>query len=249
MRIIAALLASLTFAALPATPAHADIAGRYETVDDNALMNMEMTVEADENGAVRIQMANLGSYYLMSEGDLYLVTKDADDFVVVRMEDQLTVQREAMDRMGVKLPDSEDFISDLKSKFAPMEPQTVGGRAGMAYGILNEKLGKPVYASIVISNDSALAPLGKAIVDANSASLKGMGQLGTMLGMMGESMMALLEQGAPLRMLSVELTDLSFDPIPPDRFTLPAEPLSLEELRESLSVTIEPPPTLPPRED
>ena len=125
----------------------------------------------------------------------------------------------------------------------------MGGRKGIGYGIIPENGAEPMYASIVVARDSNLAPLGQAIAFVQDASIKGMGSMGSMLGMMNAQMVDLLQAGAPLRMLNIELTDVSFDKIPEARLALPTEPLTLDQLRARVAEPVEPPPTLPARED
>lgn len=229
------------------TPAMADVAGRYETRDEDAVIDMEMTVEADNAGSVRFQMAGTGGYYLFREGQLFVIEKSHDGFSVSRMADLFAVQQEAMARLGWKGANMLDGQSPPSFEFAPMGSETVGGRIGTAYGMVSEANGEPMYASIVIGSDAKLAPLGRALAYAQESSVKGMGTMGSMLGTMNAEMIDLLQDGAPLRMLKIELTDVSFDPIPPTRFELPEEPLTIDELRAKLVVEIDPPPTLPPR--
>lgn len=238
----------LSSACLP-IPAMADIAGRYETRDGNAVIEMEMTVEADDSGNVRFQMAGSGGYYLFHDGELFVVEKDNDNFTVIRTADLFAVQQEAMARLGWKGADPSEGMTPPSFQFAPMGEEIVGGRAGIGYGIVSETNEEPMYASIVIGSDPELAPLGQAIAFAQQASVKGMGSMGSMLGMMNADMIELLQGGAPLRMLKIELTDVSLDPIPKVRFELPAEPLTINQLRAKIDVNVEPPPTLPPRQD
>lgn len=229
------------------TSAMADVAGRYETKDENAVIAMEMTVEADDAGSVRFQMAGVGMYYLLRGEELFVVQKDSDGFSVSRMADLLTVQQEAMSRLGWKGVEMSDGQSPPTVEFASMGEEAVGRRTGTGYGIVSETNKEPMYAAVVIGNDPKLAPLGQALAAAQDASIKGMGSMGSMLGMMNAQMIDLLQKGAPLRMLQIELTDVSFDPIPQSRFDLLAEPLTLNQLRANLAVAVEPPPTLPAR--
>lgn len=239
-------LLALTIFAHAAQPAWADVAGRYENTDKNAVLDLEMTIEADASGNARIQMQRLGSYYLFRDNVLYTVTVSPEKTTVARISDVLAVQREALERLGWKDPPSAPPIE--KVRFAPMEEVVVAGRKGRAYGIISDDHKKPVYGSIVVSDDSALQGLGKAIARANTSSIKGMGSMASMLQLMNEEMLALLDRGAPIRMLSIELTDVSFDAIPAERFELPAKPLTFQEVRaSSMPPEIPSPPTLPPR--
>ncbi|WP_128891226.1 hypothetical protein [Erythrobacter sp. HKB08] len=241
------LAAAAALVALPSA-AQADVAARYETVDDKAVIDMEMTIEADENDNVRFQMARTGGYFLLRDGEMYQVQKTVEGYEVVRTRDALLVQQEAMAKLGWKIPDMVNAPELAAPRLEPMEEETVGGRVGTGYGMVGQGMDGPIYASLVVSTDPELAPIGSAMASANENMLKGMGEMGSMLGMVGEDMLALMKQGAPLRMLSVELTDVSFDPIPQARFELPAEPMTLEQLRAALDVTVDAPPTLPARD-
>lgn len=244
MRFIQFFAVALLVGSLPSTPAWADVAARYEQGDDNAVVALNMTIEANDSGDVRFQMRNLGGYYLLREGTMYLVQKDADSFIVMRLDDVMTVQNEALGKMGWKKPEinDDDFP---KSSFAPMSIEIVGGRSGMAYGMVRDTGESPTYASMVISDDPALAPIGKAMALAQDQMFKSMGNMGLMLGQVNEDLRERIGRGAILRMMSVELTDVSFDQIPDDRFALPTTPMTLEELRAATDTSIAPPPTLP----
>ncbi len=249
MRIAPTILAALVFAGAGSTPAHADIAARFETVDEDTPMKMEMTLEADENGNVRIQIPRLSFYYLLTDGDVFQVTASERGPTVIRIADLLTVQAEIVDEF---FPKKEETLEVPKSNFARMGQETVGGRIGTGYGIVTEEDQEPQYASLVISDNPQLAPIGEALADSKAAmakSLVSLGSMGTMLEMMDEEIIDILRQGAPLRMLSIELTDVSLDPIPPERLALPAEPLTLDQLRNLARPELEEPPTLPPHED
>lgn len=232
---------------LLAAPAFADIAGRYETVEDGRTFDMEMTIEANDSGDVRVQMAGTAFYYLLRADEFFIVQRESDAFSVVRLGDMFAVQREVLDRMDWNEPQLPAEALENDWAFAAMGDVTVGGRDGTGYGIVPEGANEPMYASIVVGKDEALAPLGQAMARANSAGIEGMGSLGTMLSGMNAEMAALFENRAPLRILTVELTDVSFDPIPEIRFALPAEPLTRDELRSRMAQTVEAPPTLPSR--
>ncbi len=112
------------------SPALADVAGRYENSDKNAVLEMEMTVETDDAGDVRFQMNGTGSYYLLLEGELYSVQKGSDGYTVVRVADLLVVQQEAMERLGWKQPKLPEDLVLHPLEFAPMGEETVGDVRG-----------------------------------------------------------------------------------------------------------------------
>lgn len=234
--------------ALLAGPALADVTGRFETVDEDALIDMEMTIEADDVGNVRMQMAGSSGYYLLLDGELFIVQRDADGSLVMRLSDAMTISLETADRMGASdlFKSAKDELPDWD--LAPMGDVTVGNRQGVAYGVRPNPGEEPVHELMVISSDPQLAPLGQAIMRAQEASLNGMGQFRAILAQVSGELSAAIEKGAPLRMMQIELTDVSFDTIPAGRFELPAEPLTIEQLREQ-SLPYPSPPTLPPRED
>jgi hypothetical protein len=228
------------------TAALADVAGRYETRDENVPVDMEITVEVDGAGNVRLQMAAMGLYYLIRDGETFVVQRGDSGATVMRLADLLAAQQDAVKRLGWKDPVAPE-TSPPAVHFASMGSIAVGSREGIGYGIVSDEYPNPRYASIVIGSDPQLAPLGQAIADAQASSVKGMGSMGSMLTMMNDQMRELLQKGAPLRMLDMELTDVSFDPIPRARFELPAEPLTPEQIGRKITVSVEPPPTLPPR--
>jgi hypothetical protein len=223
-RILALTLASI---GLLSTPAHADIAGRYETVDENAIMEMEMTIEADEEGNVRTQVARLGAYFLLREGQMYQVANGETGPFVVRVTDLMTLQAEFASEFFRDSPSEVDIPSQV---FAVFEEEVVQGRNGTGYGIISETSPEPLYAPIVVSDDLSLAPLGEAIAASNEAMAENMtawGQMGTVLGMMNSEMLTVLRKGAPLRLLRLELKDVYLEASPPGRFELPANPITL----------------------
>lgn len=228
------------------TAASADVAARYETQDKDAPFDMGMSIEADDRGNVRMQMPRLNTYFIFRDGTLYQITQDRTGAFAVRVEDALIVQQEMLAKLGMRMPAD---MPEPDLVLAPVGPETVGTRQGMGYGLTGKDSAPPNFAAFVISDDPALAPIGMALALANANSLKGMGEIGTMLGLLNDELLAMLRKGAPLRIMSMELTDVSTDPIPPARFTLPAPPTSLAELRAMADQTssVEPPPTLPPR--
>ncbi|HSG33663.1 MAG TPA: hypothetical protein VLA37_03950 [Sphingomonadaceae bacterium] len=247
------ILFGMAFATLglSATPAWADVAGRYETIDENSFFKMEMTVEADSAGNVRVQMARQASCYLLLDGELYVIGRDTSGIIVTRLEDAVAAVTEAAQQMGFDDSFLQDEPEPSVPTFVAMGEETVGDRKGTAYGMAGADGSEPLRADFVISNDPRLAPLGKALADLQKSmkpSTSAFGRVSIALGRMTDEMVAVLEQGAPIKMTQLELTDFSLDAIDPERFRLPAEPLTLEQLRAQQE-PFPPPPTLPIKEE
>lgn len=103
---------------------------------------------------------------------------------------------------------------------------SVNGRSGTAYYSESRKGEKPV---VVISTDPELTELAHGLNAQFEMSLAMGGQVG--FPKSGGEIGTVLKSGAPLRLAGMELTELRRDPISPDRFVLPATPLTRAEVR------------------
>src|SRR5688572_18146281 len=138
---------------LTTSAARADVAGRYETTEEKPFIDMEMTLETDDGGDVRMQMAGQSSYYLLTGGELFVVSLGQTGPTVVRVEDLLTVQAEALERMGVTDRFTPDPADTPRMEFVELGPETAGAWSGTAYGFRSssaEGFGRPL---LVLSND------------------------------------------------------------------------------------------------
>ena len=244
-------LVSLLACGLTAAPAAADISARYELQDSQPSFDMTMTLEIDAGGNERIQMTQQAGYMLVLNEVTYLVARGPTGVYVARLDDLVTVMGEAAKRMGfadalANMPKSDQ---EKPPVLASMGSKLINGRAGTAYGI-SDKRARPVFALFVISSDPKLAPLGAAFVksfaQSSSYANKMFPGLGTLTQMFGPNI-EVLGKGAPLSMLSMNLTDVSFAEIDDSRFTLPAKPLTIDEIRQQYE-NFPTPPTLPSRD-
>jgi hypothetical protein len=247
-RILMMGMAGLTVGLL-ARPAFADVAGRYENTEEHPFIDMELTIEADEHGNIRLQMAGMPAYYLLRDGEFYVVGREADRTSVSRMVDAIAISQEAAARMGIDETVFNDAPEPEPMNFTAVGEERVGEWTGTAYGLAPSDGGDASPATFVISDDPRLAPPGKALVDSQKAMAAGMisfGRIGIMMGRVNAELVSLLEKGTPIRMTQLELTGYSIDPIDPERFALPAEPLTLDQLRAQQQ-EFPPPPTLSAR--
>lgn len=229
--------------------AQTDISARYEMSEDAPSpprgLDMEITFEVSTEGHVRMQAQQMPMYFLYRDDTFYIVRRAEDGPVVVVASEYLNVQLEfAREMFGEDFgPDLEDL--DMPSiDYVAIGEETVNGRTGTAYTMQDDD-GEPLErVMLVLSNDPQLAPLGRAIQGASAGMSRGLGGPFAGLGSTLNEMNAIFSEGAPLRMMVLELTDVSFDDIPDERFELPAEPLTIEQMRAGF-LPFDPPPTLP----
>jgi hypothetical protein len=211
------------------SPALADMTADY--VGPNQALTMKIEVAA--NGDMRGTTSNPNSYFITRAGHGYMVQASFKGPAVMRMEDISTVMAEQIKRLMPNLPPE---AADQAPSFDLTKGSIVSvrGRKGIAYymgkAITHSPSEQPV---IVISTDPALTPLAVAMQHQFAMSIEAMGH------MFGKSspfaqMQAALKEGAPLVFTRMELESVNTDPIPPSEFALPADPLTLDEVRKNL---------------
>lgn len=228
--------ASLSLVAL-ATPALADMTAIYRVsgstkASENVLMKLETAANGDIHGDMLIGAD--GTTFVMRAGETYLIQPGRKG-AVVRVDDLTKVVAEHAEWID---PLVRATAEKLKSgKLVERGIVKVNGRTGTAYFW---QYGDGQFSAdprLVISDDPALAPLTRAV------SI----QFGIETLMMGEmkesgafkSMADLLNRGAPLKYGPAELQSVSNDPIPPERFGLPSQPISIDKLRKEINAVIE----------
>lgn len=249
-----------------ATAATADTTAVYHA--RNKSFPLEMTVEIANDGSARYQMSMGRTYGLILGGVDYFVEVGADGVLVDRLDDLITVQKEAM---GELIPVHKGVETPADSKLVPIGTITINGRIGKAYGymkgtghspavLINPDPGptmttrnptpsdvKAATATpvLVISDDPELAPIGKVLADQFGKAIAALS------GMMGSTpdvatqMQAILKTGAPLAFAGVELQSVNHARIDPKRFGLPGKPETLDQIRQRLRA-LPPPPTAAP---
>ncbi len=229
--------------ALPHT-AHADLSARYDTKfpgSDDVLETM--TIEINERGDLRYQVSDDALYGLVVDDVSYLVKRTPDGLYVVRAEDMIAAITAAKTDLIEKLSEGlANAPTESLLNFVENGPVVVGGRSGIGYA---QKQGDgslgPVNA-FAISDDPKLAPLGAAFAQQFLTSLSWSDRTGlNAIPKQFSAFTAIIEKGAVLSFGGMELSEVSFDPIDPERFALPAEPITLEQ-----AITLEAPFATPP---
>lgn len=232
------------------SPVHADISARYEQERESAAFKMEMTVEIDGDGNTRLQTGQQPMYMLVIDGVTYVITRTPTGAMVVRMDDFVLVAAEFMAAMDIdnEFARSAPTPEASPDKLVPMGERVVNGRTGTAYGIAQES-DEAGHELFVLSSDPELAPLQKLFMWSMETSRQSLVKMVPGLG--SANLFApfsnILSKGAPLKLMGMKLTDVSFAEIEDERFVLPATPLTIDQLREQYRA-FPAPPTLPARD-
>jgi hypothetical protein len=251
MRILLPIGVALTL--LAAAPAQADVTARY---GGPGKYSETFSIAVDEAGQVhaeagRPNQADQRVVMITRGGIGYFSAADAQGRFVVRQDDMLAVAGEVI-RSAVPEAARAALGSVAQARFEIAEGgiETVGGRQGRVYTLRAIMPPAPVPASahggdgtddpdappppfeIVISEDPALAPVGRELARlfASGAPI-----FEALLGRMPEAvtqMQALLARGTPIRLGDAyRLSGVSAAPIPDSAFVLPGPVLTRAQLR------------------
>jgi hypothetical protein len=229
-RLFALTIASLLIVA----PADAGTRAVYDRPDKGTL-----TVEIADNGDVRVGPEDQTMYVLLIGNTSYVVSPKDGKPSVARLVDVAAAFDKVMPPMFGKLfGAAAEATKDIPARIETIGPETVNGRAGIAYRFKTGPDGE-AQPAIVLSQDPALAPVGRAMGRFTEATMLLLAPLfGKATEAMVGDMRAILSLGTPLRggdgmtLKSVESAD-----IPAARVTLPAKPLTVDEIVRSMKLT------------
>lgn len=218
-----------------AGPALADTTAVYEA----PAANFRMTIQIAANGDMRGDIAGQpGVYFLTLSGQGYFVIQTSSGVVVDRVEDEVAALKiVAEKRLNASFKAMMEAAADpelANLKLTKGDEIVVQGRKGTPYyfpGPLSPA-SRPV---VVTSSDPELAPIGIAMAR-QSAMLNSLQFMGPPSGLSLE-LDAIMKGGAPIALAGAELTTVSYEPIPPSRFELPAAPESLEDIVKRIDAT------------
>lgn len=238
--------------------------------------SITMTVEIADNNSVRYELSTGGPYGLILDGIDYFVDAGSREPVVDRVDDLVTAQVEAMAALkpalkehvpttGTQLvPTGKVTINGRTGQaFAYKFEKSTANSAVIIFNPhpqlskvgkitteeMSESEGEKALAQtvVVISHDPNLAQLGKAMAKQFSTSMR------MMAGVIGNTpapfrqMQTLLQSGAPLSFAGMELRSVNHATINPQRFELPAQPETLDQVRERMKPLAAPTTASPPK--
>jgi hypothetical protein len=222
---VKALLALLGALVLGGGARAADITARYVLPTYG---NAVMTIEADGQGNSRIRVDG-ETGVVITGGIAYFVTTDEDGLVVVRRDDALAAIDEMM-RGGPQFPVEPVALRAGGPADDGLEP--IAGHPGRRWILSGPAPRSGFVATLVLSDDRELAPVGRAMamLAVESPYVGGMVG-GTGLTVQGPpEVMALIRRGTILRFTHLaRLESVSRAPIPPSAFVLPAPPMTRAE--------------------
>ena len=203
-----------------------------------------MTVEIANDGSTRYQMSMGRTYGLVLRCVDYFVELGAKGPIVARADDLMTAQKEAM---AAFMPPFQHHDMSAGPQLVPIGNVTINGRTGRGFGYRPEKKDATVSPVVVVSDDPELAQLGKLMANQLAKSIAMLsGMVGSTPGMF-KQMQSILQTGAPLSFAGMELQSVNHAPIDPKRFNLPAQPETLDQIRERMKPLAPPPTASPPK--
>lgn len=207
---------------LCAAPAAADVTGRYRNGDQT------MSIEVNDAGLTRLGQDGGDSYTIFNGDEGFIVSNEGGGTVVMRWSDMVAVLDAEVARLLGETPGPAPEPQESAERWQTVGPATVEGRAGVEYSFPGETMAPG--DTIVLSDDSRLAPLGRAWARAFAM----MPSFGGLFGRTGtpatRQLAALLAGRGPLQLGPIRLIDARFGTIDPGRFALPGEPMSREEV-------------------
>lgn len=215
---------------LVATPAWAQLTAIYS--DDNA--GTQIKIEVSPSGDIRVSGDGAEGGMMVLGGEVFLLNEGPNGPEVMRASDFATATAEQFAR----LPQPDDSLTMPAMTFEKRGEVEINGRRGTAYYLIIPGLDSS-GPSLVISSDPALAPLGIAMSRQFEAA---MGVLPVTANELYpfKAMLAILKTGAPLAYAGQSLVSVDDAPIPAERFVLPAQPLTLEQVRTRVSQNFAP---------
>jgi hypothetical protein len=237
-----------TLALLTASPTPAQVTARYASA-----FGPGMTVQVDERGRSRISMGNQMAV-IHRDGIDYVVMGDLSGIFAVRQEDMIEALAQQA-RLFAPERSQTESAADTQQRGERQAPQaapdpiplppgfsaprangmeTVGGRTGTVWTLAPPGEDNSLAGDFVVSDDPALAPIGRVIARQYGASAGALSRMvpGTS-GLEGRSFSDLygpiFARGTIIRFgRQMRLESVDIGPVPASAFELPTEVLTRE---------------------
>jgi hypothetical protein len=206
---------------LAADPALAGQTARYLNRGNGSTM----VIEAEGDNA-RLEVSGQNWHVLTTGGESYVVYDLPTGPRVLRMDDLRRIFEER--RLAMPLPSV-----DRRWQLVARGQATIGGHRGLAYHLRIPE-GVSPQPNLVISHAPALAALGAPLARQLDFSIMIVRLQGNPVPPLLARARALLGNGAALLFAGFALQRIETSGIDAARFAVPAEPLSLEEMRRNI---------------
>lgn len=193
-----------------------------------AKMVLEIADNGDWRGGYQATDKNNDFYYLTKNGESYIISKTQGALKAKRLRDDAKLYMELARRRGTPID-----LDNIKQQYSAYEfvfagQGTVLGRGTTIWRSCPRSIQCANGFEIELSNDVGLRLLGTTLHHAYSY------EFSPLMGIFGPAQPGNLEQtlatGSMVRYGSLELTEVSFRPIDPDRLALPTKVDTFEDM-------------------
>jgi hypothetical protein len=215
------------------TPAMADATARYRISGAQTIL-----IEASDDGHGRFTPEGEsaeGGYAVFTPDDSFLVFTEGGVTRVMRFADFRAVLDAMVERAlaqvgGAGAADTPEPapvpVPAAEARLVASGKSEVSGRSGTLY---RDRAAVGNLGDLVISDDPALAPVGRVFAKVMLETPMFGDQIGGGAADWKEELAALLNRGAALRLGEITMESVTSDAIPAARFALPSAPISREE--------------------
>ncbi|HYG30476.1 MAG TPA: hypothetical protein VD887_09695 [Allosphingosinicella sp.] len=200
------------------SPARADLTAHYRHVDGSGTVRVEVA----GNGDARFEMSGQPWRLIHRSGVSYVVYLLPGGPLVARIDDL----RQLATEHGGEPPS----LAISSMRLVPRGEVRMGGFSGRAYH-LQMPDGPTSRPQLVVSQDPALAPIGQAWLRQIDFSMAMLRARGAPVPDAVTRIREVLTTGSPIYYGGQQLQRIDNAAIPAERFRLPAEPVTLDELR------------------
>lgn len=210
-----------------ASAATADVLVNYRNLHDGSTIK----VETADNGNARIQYSNQPFYLIVRGGEDFVIYTITADPRVVRVADLKTVYDETPPSIRIETPALDKYT------IAPSGNATYSGVTGKAYSLVTP-YGKSPRPILVVTHDAKLQPVGAALTRQLNFSFLTLKQAGQPIPPTMQRIREYIGDGTPILFAGYKIDSVSTAKVDEREFELPAEPLSLELLRQNARAAV-----------